>query len=386
VRIATPLSPAGIGMLLALGGCSDSATDAATPTSAADAAAPIPLVARCRLTEERPPDPMSAETPVAFSVGPLGTTLFTTQHAWNGLHVPGVTVDVAPMTTDELATVVHTASGDLIADDHGVSLMTWTPVRKRMVFPLPSRGRDATLVETATGPVLLYARVDTASARRNNPDDDEPPGALRWQRLDVNGRPSGAAISLESQDPAFGDVLSFSAHAETGRVVIEVENAEAVTRFGVFDLDGNERSSGEGRDVLCPLAGCVRLVGRIDPRAPQLGGEDGQLRAEILSHGTALSFGLSADHVEAAVVRGNQVFAVLRTGSEGAVTRSLAVLDVPRHRAVPVIRAGTEDTVVSWMISSGATAPMLRVTEDGFAALHTDDTGRLVVQRVACDR
>jgi hypothetical protein len=372
-------------MLLALGACSDSATDAATPTSAADAAPPTPLVARCRLTEERPPDPMATETAVAFSVEPVGTMLFTTQHAWNGMHVPGVSVDVAPITTDELASVVHTASGDLIADDHGVSLLTWTPVRKRTVFPLPSRGRDATLVETATGPVLLYARVDSANARRNR-DDEEPAGALRWQRLDANGRPTGAALSLESQDPAFGDVLSFGAHAETGRVVIEVENAEAVTRFGVFDLDGNERSSGEGRDVLCPLAGCVRLVGRIDPRAPQLGGEDGQLRAEILSHGTALSFGLSADHVEAAVVRGNQVLAVLRTGTEGAVTRSLAVLDVPRHRAVPVSRAGSEDTVVSWMISSGATAPMLRVTDDGFAALHTDDTGRLVVQRVNCDR
>jgi hypothetical protein len=377
VRIATPLRSIGIGVIL-VAGCSENHPDVAAPTDTADAAPAAPLVARCRVTEERPPDPIAGEDPVALASGPHGVTVFSSRHAWNGL-------EIASVQLGELATVVHTTAGDLFADEAGVALLSWSPTRARVRTPMPARARDAMLVETATGPVLLYARVDSATRPRSDENEVDSPGALRWQRLDATGRPSGPAVALESQDPAFGDVLSFSAHAETGRVVIEVENAGATTRFGVFDLEGHERSSGEGGDVLCPLAGCVRLVGRIDPRAPQLGGEDGQLRAEILSHGTALAFGVNADHVESAVVRGNLIFAALRAGTEGVATRSLAVLDVPRHRAVPVQLAARDETVVSWVIASATTPPLLDVTDDGFAALHTDDTGRLVVQRVSCE-
>ena len=300
--------------------------------------------------------------------------MFTAAHAWNG------SASIA-FRADDAISAVHTSAGDIVVEGRAVSLLQWEPARRRTVFTLPSRTLAAHLVDTNDGPLLVYIR--TSSGADDGRDDA---GAIMAQRLDANGRANGRPVDLGATNPAFVETSEHQSRAEAGRIIIAAEQPDASWHYGVFGADFRLRSSGEGAGIHCPLAGCVRVVGRTDPFATQAGGDDGQIRAEIVSHAVSIPFAVSGDHVEDVAVRENRMLAVIRSGEPGAYTRSLAVLDVSRRVLVPVSRATSDQPVVSWMIAGLHDAPLIRTTRDGFVAVYRDASEQTQIERIVCER
>jgi len=361
-----------------LPGCPEDGHDAgAGDAPVVDAAAASPLVPRCRVTIEALPVEMASEAPIALAGGPHGVTVFTADHLWDG-------VDVAPFHVADGASVASTSSGHLLAEGRTLSLVQYSPLRRRVVRQLGRSTADAEVLETTVGPVLLYRRVPAPSDARNAPESSG--GSVEIERLDDNGRSLGPPVSLGDHDPALADVTWFATRWDTGRIVLEVENDDGRKHYAVLSPDGRERSSGEGHGVACLLAGCVRLIGRTDPRAAEFGAHiDGMVHAEILSHGTALSLPLAGDHVDAVAVRGDRLLAIVRNGAEGSVTRMAALVDVTRRRPVPVTLSAAQEVAVSWMLPPMNLTPIVHIVENGFVILHDDASARLVLERIECD-
>lgn len=307
--------------------------------------------------------------------------MFTTGHAWSES-------GVRALSSIDGISAVAVPGGHLFAGKRTVSRFEDALPARRTTLALDRDTADAQLVATSDGNVLLYRRLDR-TARTADDDPDSVPGTLWLQRLDEVGRATGLALEAGAGEPTLAAMAWFTARWDAGRLVVimgDSDDAEAMPHHAVVSLDGRVLEHGDGADVVCPLAGCVRLVGRTDPLAVDVGAsEDGLLRLQLLAHGTSLATTLPADHVEVAAVSGDRVLVVARSTVEGAVERTVALVDVPRHRLVPVVLAESQQLTTNWTLPVETARPMVRATSTGFVLLYGDGAGRIVRQDLVCD-
>ncbi len=365
---------------LCLGGCPENVPDAGPAVPPAAPSGGQGLVARCSVRTERAPDDLGVEPVMAIDVGSTGVTVFTTGHEWSGS-------GVLPLVMVDGTSVATVPGGHVLAEQRTVSLLDAPTHRRRTTLTLARDAADAQVVATSEGLMLLFRRLDRTARVDDDEDPDNIPGALWFQRLDEAGRAAGTAVPLAMADRSIANVLWFTARWDAGRLVVSMQDAEAATRHAIVSPLGRVLAIGEGGEVVCPLAGCVRLVGRSDPHAGDVGAlGDGLLRVQLLAHGTALATTLPADHIDVAAVSGDRALVVARSTVEGAVQRTVAVLDVPRHRLVPVMLTENQQLTTSWTLPLASATPYVSATAEGFVLVYDDVPAHIVRQDIVCDR
>jgi hypothetical protein len=320
---------------------------------------------------------------LAVASGPNGVRTFFSSGWWDARH-RGV-LDLAPWSA-----VGFTGSGYLVANRRTLQLYDPTLSAQRMRRKLAFRACEPKLLETPHGALWLYRRTV-----RETGDCDQALGSVFMQRLTAKGSAFGPAVQIGRGAPDRARVAAFDARLDAGRVVLFTHDQSPGAprrrewHFTVLTDSGVELLRGDGDNVACPRAGCVRVVGRQDGDVDSVErSTDGHLR--VVPFRSQRYFGLPIDaaRVFAVAARGDRILVRFRAESrndpDGTNQNHFVLLDVARRQIIPVLDEDRREVVSIWPEASGNTR--LGTTASGFFIAGSHPTSGVYLRTIECQR